>query len=928
MSAETSAPATPSSTPTPPQTPSESTLLLLDGHSLAFRAFYALRPENFSTTGGQHTNAVYGFLGMFLTLLEKEQPTHVAVAFDLEGPTFREKDLPEYKAQRPSTPVEFRGQIDLIRRAVQTLGVTTLDRESYEADDIIASLATQATAAGMRTLICTGDRDSLQLVSDSVTVLYTLKGVSDLHRFTPKAVLEKYGVTPKQYPDLAALRGDTSDNMPGIPGVGPKTAQKWLDQYSSLTGILEHKDEIKGKVGQALRDHTDQVVLARAVTEMVKDLDLVASFDDLRPRDVEAQDALDLFEQLQFGTRLRSRAFEIRGVAFEDTASPAAALVEVELKPGGLKTWLKKHRHGVSIGLRQGEEAAPAAGDSAEANEATSGMLALDGLDTPAVEPSDRTDTASPTAVGDQISLLGADFESVTLNLPSLGNKDRAALQEWFSDATATKWLHDAKSGYHWLARHGFELSGVEHDTMIAAYLLRPEVRTQTLSEVVQRYLGYELEGSLTHETAAIANLVASLVEELKSKQAEELYYDLEVPLALVLARMEAAGIRVNREVLEERVAEYTEKIADEVAQARALADNPKLNLASPKQLQEVLFETFDLPRTKKTKTGYSTAVRELEKLAESTGHPFLAHLMAHRSYQKMKSIIEGLIDAIADDGRIHTTFNQTAAATGRLSSSEPNLQNIPVRSAEGRMIRSAFEVGQGYETLLTADYSQIEMRVMAHLSADADLIAAYKSGEDLHNFVGSKVFDVPVTEVTPELRRKVKALSYGLVYGLSAYGLSEQLGIPAGEAKLIMENYFTRFGGVKRYLDSVVEAARETGYTQTLFGRRRYLPELASSNRVARDNAERAALNAPIQGTAADIMKLAMLRVDRAIAEAGLSSRVVLQVHDELVVEVAPGELDEMRRILEDEMSRAAVLNLPLEVASGAGENWDIAAH
>ncbi|WP_462399217.1 DNA polymerase I [Corynebacterium falsenii] len=859
----------------------EKTLLLLDGHSLAFRAFYALPADKMSTTGGQHTNAVYGFFGMFLTLLEKEKPSHVAAAFDLSGPTFREESFPEYKAQRPSPPAEFKGQIGLIRSALESFGVVTLDKESYEADDIIATLATEGAKAGMKVLICTGDRDSLQLVTDDVTVLYTLKGVSELHRFTPAAVEEKYGVTPKQYPDLAALRGDTSDNMPGVPGVGPKTAQKWIHTYGSLQGVIDNMDSIGGKVGTSLRDNIDNVVLARDVTEMVRDLDLVGDLDELRPSAVDAAEAMQVFDDLQFGNRLRSRTFSILGVEFEESA--ALPISEENPKPGRLGAWLRKRSRGIAVDL-----------------------------------------------TGEKLSLLDHDNTGTTIDLADVDPKDEKAVKEWLADPTVSKWTHDAKAMYHGLINQGLVLDGVEHDTSLAAYLIRPDVRTSGLEDTVQRYVGNELseKASGLERAQAVAELVKALAPEIEKIGAAELYYDMEVPLSLILARMEHAGIAVNEESLRELSEEYGAKIEEETAAARSLADDPKLNLSSPKQLQKVLFETFDLPKTKKTKTGYSTAAAELEKLAAQSNHPFLGHLMAHREYQKMKTTIDGLVDAIADDGRIHTTFNQKGAATGRLSSSDPNLQNIPVRTPAGRTIRAAFQVGDGYQTLLTADYSQIEMRVMAHLSQDEGLIEAYKSGEDLHNFVGSRVFDVPVDEVTPELRRKVKALSYGLVYGLSAFGLSQQLKISAGEAKRIMDNYFERFGGVKKYLDNVVEIARETGYTETLYGRRRYLPELKSSNRVARENAERAALNAPIQGTAADIIKLAMLRVDRALAAGEFASRVLLQVHDELVVEVAEGELDDVQALVEREMDAAANLRVPLDVSAGHGDNWDLAGH
>ena len=877
------------------------TMLLLDGHSLAFRAFYALPAQNFSTTGGQYTNAVYGFLGMFLGLVEAERPTHIAAAFDLSGPTFREKELPEYKAQRPETPPEFRGQVELIQQTLESLGITTLTKESYEADDIIATLAVRGTEAGMRTVICTGDRDSLQLVNDDVTVLYTLRGVSELDRFTPARVKEKYGVTPTQYPDLASLRGDTSDNMPGVPGVGPKTSQKWIEKYGSLDAVLDNIDNVK---------------LARKITEMVRDLDLGDLDGDgdplsaLRPREVEASRAVEVFDDLQFGNNLRNRTFRAMGIEFEDGNDVEVTVDEVA--DGTLGKWLTTH-----AGWKPGR-----AGGDAAVNRPLAVAVTGDGA--PFGGRADTLSLLDPQP-GDDGAL-----HSVAIDLSDQDPKDEEALTDYLADAAAPVWLHDAKQAWHMLNGSGLALAGVEHDTALAAYLLRPDVRATDLADVLQRHVGHELaaDAPTPVRAQAVRDLVAALTPELAKIGAMELYLDLEVPLATVLARMEGYGIEVDKASLQELSDDYEGKISEEVAAARNLAGDDKLNLSSPKQLQKVLFEDFDLPKTKKTKTGYSTAAGELEKLTEQTGHPFLGHLMAHREYQKMKSTIDGLIDATGDDGRIHTTFNQRGAATGRLSSSEPNLQNIPVRTEAGRHIRGAFRVGEGYQTLLTADYSQIEMRVMAHLSQDPGLTEAYREGEDLHNYVGSKIFDVPVDQVTPELRRRVKAMSYGLVYGLSAFGLSQQLSISPGEAKQTMDTYFERFGGVKTYLDEVVAQATLDGYTETLYGRRRYLPELGSSNRVARENAERAALNAPIQGTAADIIKRAMLRVEREMTRRGLQSRVLLQVHDELVVEVVEGELEEMTALLEAEMDAAAELRVPLDVSTGVGENWEAAGH
>ncbi|MCL0121086.1 DNA polymerase I [Corynebacterium pygosceleis] len=888
--------------------------MLIDGHSMAFRAFFALPAENFSTTGGQHTNAVYGFISMLANLLKEERPTHVAVAFDVGRQTFRSEMFPDYKAQRDATPEEFKGQVGLIKQVMETLGIVTIEKENFEADDIIATLSVAARPLGFETSIVTGDRDSFQLVNETTTVLYPMRGVSNLHRFTPAAVEEKYGLTPAQYPDFAALRGDPSDNLPNIPGVGEKTATKWITQYGSLDELLDHADEIRGKAGDNFRERLDQVRMNRELTEMVKDMELPYGPDQLELAPADVSGLAERFDELQFGTNLRER---ILGAVKHDGGVPAGDSVpagdrpELTVDAEPLDTWLRE-RSGRGLAVAVAGTGTPGGGDV------------------------------------EAVAFVDSARHALVVEVADLTPAEEKALAGWIG-SDAPKYLHNAKSAWHMFAGRNMELSGIAHDTAIAAYLLRPGQRTYALGDVLQRHLQRQLDdggdaatGSgqlslldvnedhtgLLAEAEAIADLAVALTSALEEINSFALYRELELPLIPVLARMEHVGIAVDTDKLEQQRDGFIAKVEAEETAAREIAGDDTLNLSSPKQLQVVLFETLDMPKTKKTKTGYSTAAKEIESLAVKHPHPFLDHLLAHREYQKMKTTLDGLIKAVGDDGRIHTTFNQTVTSTGRLSSTEPNLQNIPVRTAAGREIRGAFVVGDGYDTLLTADYSQIEMRVMAHLSGDAGLIQAYRDGEDLHNFVGSRVFDVPVDRVTPELRRRVKAMSYGLVYGLSAFGLSQQLDISAGEAKHIMGNYFERFGGVKRYLDTVVDTARRDGYTATLFGRRRYLPELSSTNRVARENAERAALNAPIQGTAADIIKVAMLRVDAALRGAGVRSRVLLQVHDELVVEIADGELDRVREILEREMDGAITLDVPLEVSAGSGENWDAAAH
>ena len=877
--------------------------MLIDGHSMAFRAFYALPTEKFTTTTGQATNAIYGFLSMLATLLHDEQPTHVAVAFDVGRTTFRTEMFPDYKAQRDETPPEFISQIPILKNLLAALGITTIEKPNYEADDIIATLATTAQPLGFETLIVTGDRDALQLVNNTTTVLYPMKGVSVIHRFTPQAVQDKYGLTPEQYPDFAALRGDPSDNLPSVPKVGEKTATKWIVQYGNLTNLLNNADTIKGVVGTNLRERIDQVKLNRQLTEMVKNLDLTHTPPELKLQPVNTETLTEDFNNLEFGTTLRTKILKARGVTVDTTATPPQTPTTVDTI--GVAKWLKQHP--------------------------TEAMAVhITGRGTPT------------TGDAESFAIIDQNHHAIAGNFADLNPKDDKALADYLQ-STQPKFLHDAKTTYHMLAGRGITLGGIAHDTALAAYLLNPGQRTYDLKTTYQRHLHRTLEitetgqlsllditntNTLITAAAAILELAATLPTKLATINELELYLDLELPLTTILAEMEATGIAVDIPTLEEQLDTFTNLVTQEETAARTIAGDPNLLLTSPKQLQVVLFETLGLPKTKKIKTGYSTAAKEIETLAANHPHEFLNHLLAHREYQKMKTTLEGLIKAVGDDGRIHTTFQQTMTSTGRLSSTDPNLQNIPIRTPAGKKIRSAFTVGTNYETLLTADYSQIEMRVMAHLSNDPGLITAYNNGEDLHNYVGAKVFDVPPSGVTPELRRKVKALSYGLVYGLSAFGLSQQLNIPAGEAKQIMENYFHRFGGVKHYLDTVVTQARKDGYTATLFDRRRYLPELTSTNRATRENAERAALNAPIQGTAADIIKIAMLRIHHELKKTNAKSRVLLQVHDELVVEIAPGELTTVKKLIEHEMDNAITLKVPLEVSTGHGPNWDAAAH
>ncbi|MDN4474279.1 DNA polymerase I [Demequina sp. SYSU T00192] len=879
------------------------TLLLVDGLSMAFRAFFGLPVENFATSTGVPTNAVYGFTTMLATLMKDHEPTHLAVAFDLPGGTFRTERLPSYKGTRDETPPEFEPQVPLIREVLGALGVTAVDKPRYEADDLLATYARLGREAGLRVLVVSGDRDTIQLVNDDVTLLYPRKGVSDLVRFTPDAVQEKYGVRPEQYPDMAALVGETSDNLPGVPGVGPKTAAKWIGVYGGLAGILESAEDVPGKAGQSLRDHVDQVRLNRELNHLLTDLEVEVPVEDLEYAGGDAAAIHEVCDALQFRT-LRDRLLPF--AAGDDAAEAAVETAAVVVRSEG----------------------------------AVAAVTAMTGPVAVHVDGRGGADA-------DAWALGVADAADVAwgIDLTGLGPADEKALAAWLADASVPKVLHGAKDAWHALQARGWDLAGIVGDTQIAAFLVNPDQRGFELDQILQRHLGLTLDSAAASgeldlglggsaaegagERAAHVRALAAVLDPMVAERGmADLYADLEIPLVSVLARMEHAGMAVDREKLG-ALSDEARGRADRAAEdAYAAIGGDRVNLGSPKQLQEVLFDRLGMPKTKKIKTGYSTDASSLHDLNEKAPHPFLTALLAHRDASKLSQIIETLAQAVQPDGRIHTTFSQVVAATGRLSSKDPNLQNIPIRTPEGHRIREAFVVGEGFDTLVTADYSQIEMRIMAHLSGDSGLIEAFAAGEDLHRFVGSRVFGVAPEGVTPEMRSQVKAMSYGLAYGLSSFGLARQLGLPVGAAQALMDDYFSRFGGVRDYLHAVVEQARKDGYTETIFGRRRYVPDLTSTNRQRRDIAERVALNAPIQGSAADLIKRAMLGVEARLKDEGLASRQVLQVHDELVVETAPGERAAVETILREEMRAAGDLSVPLDVNVGTGGDWRTAGH
>ena len=850
-------------------------LLLIDGHSMAYRAFYALPVDNFKTSTGQPTNAVYGFAAMIINLINQEKPTHIAVAFDVSRQTFRTEKFPEYKSNRAATPDEFRSQVSHIYEVVNAFGINRFELPGFEADDVIATLTKNAETEGYEVLICSGDRDTFQLVSEKTTVLYPKKGVTEMARMTPEAVIEKYGLTPKQYPDFAALRGDPSDNLPSLPGVGEKTATKWIADFGSLQDLIKSAGSISGKVGDVLRANIDQVKLNRELTQLQTNLELPLSLDLLKWTGIDPAEITKIFEALEI------RALRERLKSLPQIGGSTTSEIDIKVKVVdhlGLNKTLVNRRLPIAL----------------------------------SVEVADRK----------IISYAVALDESEVLHVLS-GN-----FGDWITDSAVPKYLHRAKEV---LKITG--LSGLAADIELLAYLANPGSRNLDLSDLAQRLLGISDENENLFSTfnpksaAWIFRIQEDLQTEIATQGMSDLYLKIEQPTLLLLSKIESTGIAIDRVKLEDLASQFSRITQEQTFLAHKAAGH-EFNVNSPKQLQSVLFEELDLPKTKKIKTGFTTDAESMEWLFVKTKHPILKHLLRIRETSKLLSTVEGLLSATESDGRIHTNFQQTVAATGRLSSTEPNLQNIPIRTEEGRKIRDCFVAQSPYINLLTADYSQIEMRIMAHLSNDKGLIAAFETGEDLHSTVASQVFNVKPGEVDAEMRRTIKAMSYGLAYGLSSFGLAQQLDIDPAEAAKLMSKYFERFGGIQDYLKSVVVEAKTKGYTQTILGRRRYLSDLNNENRQRREIAERAALNAPIQGSAADIIKIAMLKVEEEILNAKLQSRLLLQVHDELIFEVAVGEEEELTKIVKDKMSKAYKLNVPLDVNIGIGKSWDLAAH
>lgn len=947
--------------------PTNETLLVVDGHSLAFRAFFALPVDNFSTSSGQATNAVWGFATMLAQVIDAEKPDHLGVAFDVKGGTFRNEMLPQYKGTREAAPEELLTQLPLIQRMLTALGVTYIEKPGFEGDDVIATLATMGDKAGYHTLVLSGDRDAFQLVDDNVTVLYPGHHFKDLKHMTPQSIIDKYKVTPAQYPDLAALRGETADNIPGVPGVGDGFAAKWINQFGSLDGICEHADEIGGKKGESLRANIDQVKLNRKVNALVRDVDLGVDIEDLTFGTVDVAQIDALFKELEFGPRTKSRVLKTfntgakasntsgAGESTNNEQNEQDSSLDLNLPeptsitaPEQFDEWVKAHRVEVKVPGEIADFTVSDYGDGSQRH-AICGD-AVGHAWTVAAWGDERPGRATVQAIA-----VATATSAAIVPLP-ITDTLRAQLARFLKSEHSRTIVHGYKELLHLLGAVDLDMDLPMFDTKLAGYLAQPDFHADSLKQAAEHFLDIHFteteqpsQGTLDfdddqveedpnehrlRDLAIIRSLAVTLGPIIDEREQCWLMRAIELPVSRVLHGMEHTGAKVDSV----RLVSMRDQFAAEARQAQEMAweyAGTEINLQSPKQLQKVLFEDMGLKPTKRTKSGsYTTNAAALQDLYVKSvdnerANGFLGALLRHREINKLKQIVQTLIDATnTSDERIHTTFEQTVAATGRLSSVDPNLQNIPNRNAAGREIRGAFVPGEGYEALMSCDYSQVELRIMADLSDDEALIEAFRSGADFHKYVASMVYKLPVDQITGDQRSHVKAMSYGLAYGLSTYGLAQQLKIAPREAEALKNRYFDTFGKVHDYLESLVANAREKGYTETIFGRRRYFPALHSTNRVAREAAERAALNAPIQGSAADIMKIAMIRAEQTLAEAHVKSRIILQIHDELVVEIAPGEGDQVTELVRNAMEHAVDLAVPLDVSCGIGSDWQLAAH
>ncbi len=894
--------------------------MLVDGNSLTYRAFFAL-PQDLATASGQVTNAVFGFTSMLINLVRDHKPDGLVVAFDRPEPTFRHEKVETYKANRTAAPDILRQQMGLVREVLDALRLPQVELAGFEADDILATLADQAAADGLDVLIVTGDRDSYQLVKDPlVKVVYNKRGVSDYAIYDEAGILERTGVSPDKYVQYASMRGDNSDNLPGVPGVGEKTAAKLINTYGDIDGIYANLDSLTPKLRQNLEENEDQVRLNTVVMELLRDVELEATASDfmgIEPYDVE--EVKKLFDFLEFKTFL-------------------PRLEEAFASDGGSTAELDD----LAVAVDSPQDAASAvAAIAAQAEGQGPVAIAADLIDASGDGGSPTGDRLNGLAIAGTAAADGGPVPVLWLHHSLLEDGDvGAAVGRLLSSEGRGVYAHDAKPLLRSLLAAGTDMPGLRLDTSLAAYLLDPAGNSYPLDVLLPRYSELRMpEGSTPPEgqldfgedsvtpaektaldAAAVAVLTPGLLADIEENGLLSLNDDVEVPLVTVLAKMEHIGVAVDRPELEKLNADMT-------AEATALAEQiqtdagEEFNVNSTKKLREILFDNLGLKPQKKTKTGYSTDQATLEKL--SGEHPIIDHLLRYREVEKLRSTYgQSLLEAVHPDGRIHATFNQTVARTGRLSSENPNLHNIPVRTELGRSFRRAFVPGEG-RRLLVADYNQIELRCIAHLADDPGLVEAFTSGTDIHAMTAARVFDVDQSEVNTEQRSKAKMVSYGLAYGMEAYGLGQRLGIPTKEAQVILDAYFENFPAVKDYMETTVTEARNRGYTETLFGRRRAIPELMSDNRNLRQAGERQAMNAGIQGLAADIFKVALVRLDRSMTERNSASQLVLQVHDEVILEVPEDEADEMTELVLEDMRGAFELRVPLEVNLSFGDTW-----
>ncbi|TDG00858.1 DNA polymerase I [Paenibacillus piri] len=882
-----------------------SKLVIIDGNSIAYRAFFAL--PLLSNSSGLHTNAVYGFTTMLLKLLDEQKPTHFLVAFDAGKATFRHKDYADYKGGRAKTPPELSEQFPLLRELITAFGISQFELDGYEADDIIGTLTRVADEKGdIEVVVVTGDKDMLQLASEQVTIALTRKGISEVELYDPPYIMEKYGLTPKQIIDLKGLMGDTSDNIPGIPGVGEKTALKLLHEYESVEGVLANTDQLKGKMKEKIVEHADDARMSKGLATIYREVPLTSTWDDLTYSGYEGQALADMFRKLEFKSLLEKMDFS--GPDSPDGDRPAQA------------------------------EIATVAVDRERLPDLLEALPQVDALHVEVVGDNPHTGYVLGIALAASGTCYYVPFEVL-----SDASADAEALRTWIASSDKTLAVYDQHRAEVALCWQGIRLCGTSFDVLLAAYLLDPTESALTLNGLSTKYglpvlkadedvfgkgAKFQVPAAevvcdhLCRKVTAVQSLLEPMKRDLETGEMHRLFYELELPLASVLASMEEKGIKVDVDGLKQYGVELAGQL-DTIMRSIYDAAGMEFNINSPKQLGDLLFEKLQLPVIKKTKTGYSTDAEVLEKLEPY--HPVVGHILNYRTLAKLQSTyVEGLLKEVREDtGKVHTYFKQTIAATGRLSSQYPNLQNIPIRLEEGRKIRKVFVPSQPGWSILTADYSQIELRVLAHISQDERLMEAFRNDMDIHTKTAMDVFGVPESDVDANMRRQAKAVNFGIVYGISDYGLSQNLNITRKEAAAFIEQYFAVFQGVRQYMDDIVKKARQDGYVTTLLHRRRYLPEITASNFNLRSFAERTAMNTPIQGSAADIIKLAMVQMDERLKRDGFNSRMLLQVHDELVFEVPEDEIEPMKKAVKDIMETALELDVPLRADVDTGSNW-----